>query len=102
MTARRPSGNNKIYVFGGTDGTNVSTPSTSSTSPAGTWSTGPAMPALRQQMGIGVYNGNIYLAGGDDSHNAKPQTTLYQYDVLGNSWTTKAALPQALRAPARA
>ena len=91
--------NNKIYVFGGTDGSTVFATTYIYDIATNAWSLGAPLPAPREQMGAGYSNGKIYIAGGSDSQNINPQNTLYDYDIDSNFWTTQAPLPQALAGP---
>lgn len=48
--------------------------------------------AVRGGCSSVYYNGKVYVYGGWDS-GGTPQSTLYEYDPIGNSWTTKTAGP---------
>jgi N-acetylneuraminic acid mutarotase len=92
--------NNKIYVFGGADdpGNGLSVTRIYDVA-TGVWSTGAAMPAVRNRFaGMGYFNGKIYLAGGStDITYANAQATLWEYDPVANTWnTTRANMPVAL------
>jgi N-acetylneuraminic acid mutarotase len=94
--------NGKLYVFGG----GVENASFADTRiydiAAGAWSYGAPMPAARQQMAAGYFDGRVYLAAGltldDFPDTAQNQT--WAYDVAANQWTTRASLPIPLGGPA--
>ncbi len=87
----------KIFLFGGVDASAPISLVQIYTIATGTWSNGANMPAPRQQMGGGYYNGKIYVAGGFETagvSSASNQT--WEYTPSSNSWTTKATMPAAL------
>lgn len=93
---------NKFYSFGGGDVTDCSARNVTFIYDvaSGTWTSGADMPEGRLAFaGVGYHNGRIYLAGGDlscDSSTSIPQSQIWIYDIASNSWTTGAAMPQAL------
>ena len=55
--------NNKIYLCGGQDSTfGITNKMQVYDKTANTWSYGPNLPDIRENMAIGFYNGNIYLS----------------------------------------
>ncbi len=89
--------NGNIYVFGGTDATDVYNTTRIYNISSNSWSTGAVMPGNRQQMAAGYSSsGKIYIAGGYDSTSVSPQDQTWEYDIAGNSWATRASMPQAL------
>jgi len=90
----------KIFLFGGVDASAPISLVQIYTIATGTWSSGANMPAPRQQMGGGYYNGKIYIAGGFETavvDSASNQT--WEYTPSSNSWATKATMPAALAGP---
>jgi N-acetylneuraminic acid mutarotase len=85
----------KIYLIGGYSTGNV-TPSFGQV-----WEYDPVtntfntsrlnMPATLGGPGYGVINGHIYVAGGRDGVTAA-LNTLYDYDIVANTWATRANL----------
>lgn len=88
----------KIYIFGGYDQTFQPTNTTRIYDVAtNTWEPpGTPMPAALGGMHAGLWNGNIYLAGGSPDIGASVVDTLYAYNIAANTWRTLASLPQAL------
>jgi N-acetylneuraminic acid mutarotase len=79
---------NKIYVFGESDGLNqVYDPATD------TWENRTSMPTLRTQFEANMVNGKIYLIGGHIGGEGSPTDVNEVYDPANDSWTTKAAMP---------
>lgn len=79
---------NKIYVFGESDGLNqVYDPATD------TWENRASMPTLRAQFDANVVNGKIYVIGGHVGGEGSPTDVNEVYDPTNDSWTTKAAMP---------
>src|SRR6266480_3254221 len=56
-----------------------------------TWAA--AMPAALAGMATALWNGTIYVAGGDLGFGTLVNT-LYAYDVSTNSWSMLASIPQ--------
>jgi N-acetylneuraminic acid mutarotase len=95
--------NGKVYCFGGI--TVVGTPSTASNvmevyDPAtDTWDETKAdMPAAKVLGDFGCFcNGKIYAISAQNTMvgypTLAPVTTVYEYDPVGDSWATKAAIP---------
>ena len=76
-------GKSILYV-GGSDG-QAATASTEiapkvGTDNMGAWSAGPALPAPRTKVAVGIVSGSVYAIGGNDS-SGKPTTTAYQLKV---------------------
>jgi N-acetylneuraminic acid mutarotase len=90
--------NHKVYVFGGVinmvglNNTRIYNIATNQ------WSAGTAMPAPRDSMAAGYYNGRIYLVGGFVGTTAQSQ--FWEYDPITDSWNT--SLPPIPVAVARA
>jgi hypothetical protein len=62
-----------------------------------TWTTGAPMPQALAQMATMLWNGVIYVAGGN-IFGARVNT-LYAYDIASDTWTTLAPMPQAVTLP---
>src|SRR5262249_44686098 len=76
------------FNFVGTGATPTPTP----TPAACDWSAGPDMPQAGTRL-VGVFfpgNGKFYAMGGRDVNNVE-FTNPFEYDPIGNSWTTKSA-----------
>jgi hypothetical protein len=93
--------NGKIYLVGGYSTGSV-TPAFSQVwiyNPAtNSFTTGASMPATLGGAGFGVINGHLYVAGGRND-SVVVVNSLYDYDIVGNSWTQKANLPAATNVP---
>lgn len=82
---------NKIYIFGGSDGNNISLNITQIYDIASnTWSMGAPMPGVRASMAGGYIpvTGRIYIISGDSNgsvQSAQPNT--WAYDPVANAWT---------------
>ncbi len=86
--------NNKVYLFGGYDFTNVLTNNFIYDVASNTWTTGAPLPAARFFSSVGYYNGKMYVVGGLDSSFAET-SQVWQYDPIANTWnTTFTADPQ--------
>jgi N-acetylneuraminic acid mutarotase len=59
-----------------------------------TWRTGAPMPQALAQMATALWDGVVYVAGGNNFTGRV--NTLYAYDIASNTWTTKAPMLQAL------
>ncbi|MDQ6738922.1 MAG: hypothetical protein M3021_00740, partial [Actinomycetota bacterium] len=94
--------NNKVYVFGGETGANISLNNTRIYDvAAGTWAAGPPMPDVRANFAAAVYNpanNKIYLIGGTSGPApASVQAQVWEYDPLAGTFTTtRRPIPQAL------
>jgi N-acetylneuraminic acid mutarotase len=95
--------NGNLYVSGGTTpcppcGT---TPVTEVYDPAtNSWSTGASIPAARENPASAVVGGLLYVIGGFQRDAANPLTgvsvgTVYAYDPIANSWSTRQSMPVA-------
>ncbi|HLK32272.1 MAG TPA: kelch repeat-containing protein [Terriglobales bacterium] len=53
------------------------------------------MPTARSAMGVGVYGGHIYVAGGEyqDPHMMATFRAVERYDPATNTWTTMPSMP---------
>jgi hypothetical protein len=69
---------------------------------AGAWSYGAPMPAARQQMAAGYFDGRVYLAAGLtlDDYPDTAQNQTWAYDIAANTWRTRATVPVPLGGPA--
>jgi N-acetylneuraminic acid mutarotase len=89
---------NKLYVFGGCQGSdcrvNVSSELDIYDTVSNIWSSGAPMNLARTAMGVGVINGKIYAAGGQ-ANNYTYQSELQIYDPASNTWMNGQALPVA-------
>ncbi|NOZ74463.1 MAG: T9SS type A sorting domain-containing protein [FCB group bacterium] len=89
--------NGKIYIFGGigseqytqylVEDVEIFDPST------GTITYGTPLPYPRRAGGSAVYNGKIYLVGGESSTGYSDRLDIY--DINTNTWTSGASLPIA-------
>ena len=87
----------KFYVFGGYTGPSVYnqqiTGSVQIYDPVlNTWSTGTPMPTPRAVMVVGVINGKIYIAGGNNS-SGNTDSSVVVYDPITDSWSAAADEP---------
>ena len=94
--------NGKIYVIGGRAGAAFITEATDISAveeydPAtDKWSAPLArMPTARSALGSGVYNGRIYVAGGEfqDPHMMATFKTVEAYDPASDSWSIMPSMP---------
>jgi N-acetylneuraminic acid mutarotase len=94
--------NNKIYVIGGRVGAAFIAPSTDVSvveeyDPATDKWSGPRarMPTERSALAAGVYNGRIYVAGGEfqDPKMMATFRAVEAYDAASNTWSTLPPLP---------
>jgi N-acetylneuraminic acid mutarotase len=91
--------NGVIYAIGGQDAAFKPLAKVEAFLPgAGTlvaWASKAPLPARRSGPdGAAVINGKIYVAGGNNDQSQATRS-LFVYDVAGNYWTTKAAMPMA-------
>ncbi|MDD3421678.1 MAG: S8 family serine peptidase, partial [Methanocellales archaeon] len=85
-----------LYVAGGHDGTTGATSTLQAYNPTtNTWSTLASMPQGRYSGdGAGAINGKLYVTGGWNwPASGLPQSQLFVYDPVANSWSTNASLP---------
>lgn len=85
-----------VYVLGGLDATGTATStvyyaSLSSSGAVGTWGTTTALPQARYALGAAVFEGRLYVAGGNDGADT-PSATVYSAPIntdgtLG-AWST--------------
>ena len=67
------------------------------------WVLGAPMPAPRDFMAGGYFNGKIYLVGGYSTASVDPSyAQVWEYDVIANTWATKTSMPEALGGAASA
>jgi len=89
----------KIYVMGGCgDGNCIYTGNELEIYDTTTngWSAGAPMPTPTTQMGVGVINGKIYVAGGAASGLVIAQSGFQIYDPASNTWTSGQSMPVAV------
>jgi N-acetylneuraminic acid mutarotase len=94
---------NKLFMFGGVNNATNTVYNTTRIYDidSDNWSTGATMPGPRMQMGVGYYNGKIYVAGGYSTTTIGSETnTLWEYDPVANTWNTcRANMPDSLGGP---
>jgi N-acetylneuraminic acid mutarotase len=67
-----------------------------------TWNTSRAsLPITLGGPGFGIINGHIYIAGGRNLNNTN-LNTLYDYDIVADTWTQRANLPTGINVPGSA
>ncbi|MBI2862957.1 MAG: prepilin-type N-terminal cleavage/methylation domain-containing protein [Chloroflexi bacterium] len=81
--------------------TSTATPTTTPTptptrtpTASGTWVTKAPMPTARRSMVVGVINGTVYVASGQDA-NGGGLTVVEAYDPVANTWASTSAMPVA-------
>lgn len=64
---------------------------------ASSWTQLAMMPNPRNHLGSAVYNGKIYVFGGQKEHDGKlvPQDDVHMYDPATNTWTHVTDMPRA-------
>src|SRR6266550_4313266 len=60
-----------------------------------------SMPITMGGPGFGIVNGHIYIAGGRNLNNNN-LNTLYDYDIVADTWTQRANLPTGIEVPGSA
>lgn len=62
------------------------------------WQPLASMPNPRNHLGSAVYDGKLYVFGGQHGHDGKlvTQNSVHCYDPATDSWTEKASMPKAL------
>jgi len=88
--------NGILYAAGGLDvNNNPSAALQAYNAATDSWGTLASMPAVRYDGdGAGVINGLLYVPGGWTNSPPLPNDTLFVYDPVANSWTSKATMPQ--------
>ena len=86
------SDNDKIYLFGGGDGSSYNDNNWQYDPVANSWAVMTALPAERRWSSSVYDNGKIYVLGGLATGDIVVGTTLI-YDVAGDSWTPGTAMP---------
>lgn len=89
----------KLYAIGGRGGTNESALNILSSmevyDPATwLWTSAPSMTSARRNMGVGVLDGLIYVAGGQDG-NLDSVSIMIVFDPSSNTWGTGASMNTA-------
>jgi hypothetical protein len=91
-----PSGN-RLFLFGGSaNGRTVSTLVQVYNIAGDSWSTGPPLPAARQQMAGGTIGSSIYLVGGDSTGQPTAESQSWLFDPRAGTYTPRAVLPTTL------
>ncbi|HPH94568.1 MAG TPA: kelch repeat-containing protein [Anaerolineaceae bacterium] len=91
----------KIYYVGGFDLSVVQKTVYIYSFVTGTWTSGADMPEARHQMGGGIYNHKIYVAGGYLTNELPSvRNQLWEYDPALNSWSAKTTMPIGVSGPA--
>ena len=86
--------NGKIYLIGGMDSSGRSLDVVEEYNPTnGTWTTKAPMPTARVGAESAVWNGEIYIIGGQSGARVLP--TVERYNVSTISWTTLPEMPTA-------
>src|ERR1043166_3025562 len=91
---------NKVYVFGGYNGSVLDTTQIYDIA-SNTWSTGAPMPVGHYFAAAAYYSGNgkIYVMGGFNTSFLE-DTETYEYDPVANTWnTSRAPIPVAMGGP---
>ena len=91
---------NKLYSFGGFDGSVALEITYVYDIATNVWTAGPLLPGPRVQMGGGILNERIYLVGGYDSNSVTPQAQNWEFDPAAGTYTDRAVLPAPLAGPA--
>jgi len=82
----------KIYVIGGTNGTDKPLSVVEEYNPAtNEWTTRASMPTPRSNLATAVYNGKIYAIGGIDNYGYVGYNEMY--DPITDRWETKRSMP---------
>ena len=90
--------NNKLYNIGGFGSSGQTNTTRIYDIPSDTWTTGAPMPVALSDMATALWNGIIYVAGGDNG-SPLPVNTLYAYNIGTNTWSTLAPMPTGLFLP---
>jgi N-acetylneuraminic acid mutarotase len=53
------------------------------------WSTAAPLPAPMHHLHVASANGRLYVLGGYETSNFSPSNRVFEYDLQGNSWTSK-------------
>ncbi|MFQ5741873.1 MAG: Kelch repeat-containing protein [Acidobacteriota bacterium] len=61
----------------------------------GTWETLAPMPSMRQEVGVGILAGKVYVVGGFDQ-TVQSVNTVERYDPTTDAWESVAPLPEPL------
>jgi len=83
---------NKIYVFGGWDGTTFISAVQIYDIASDTWSTGTAMPTARSNAVAGTCGNKMHIIGGEDA-TFSLSTVHEVYDPAKDSWSTSTPIP---------
>jgi N-acetylneuraminic acid mutarotase len=89
----------RLFFFGGVNGGGAVNLVHVFTIATNSWTTGPALPSPRTQMGSGVIGGMIYLVGGYSSTSITPATThnqTWEFDPATGTYTPRAVLLDSL------
>jgi len=86
--------NNKIYVIGGSNGSNALNSVYEYNTATNAWVSKNSMPTARANAAAAVVNGKIYVVGG--TTNGSTSLNINEvYDPATNTWATKATMPNA-------
>jgi N-acetylneuraminic acid mutarotase len=88
--------NGRLYVPGGYNSLQFGGPLTSMQiydTGTGNWSQGAALPAARSGAGVVAFNGKVYIIGGFTTPFPTASNTVYEYDPVANTYTTKSPMP---------
>ncbi len=83
----------RIYLAGGTSGTNALAAFDVFDTATRQWTSLPALPAARTRVSAHAVNGRIYVIAGRD--DAGPRGEVFEYDPERNSWRAREPVPGA-------
>src|SRR5262249_28084859 len=87
---------NRLFLFGGSDGTNALGIVQVYSIAGNSWSAGPALPDVRGFMMGGTIGNTIYLAGGYSTGQVTDsQSQTWAFDPAGGTYAVKTPMPAA-------
>jgi N-acetylneuraminic acid mutarotase/glucose/arabinose dehydrogenase len=95
------SWNGKLYVLGGLDSAGNSTTAVRIYDPAtNSWSNGPQLPQARDNAGVAVFGGHLYVFGGRNRQSGSGPTTatVWRLTSPAGAWESRASMPAPRRA----
>ncbi|MGH8912777.1 MAG: Kelch repeat-containing protein, partial [Acidimicrobiia bacterium] len=95
------SWNDLLYVLGGLDSAGNSTTSVRIYDPAtNTWSNGPQLPDARDNAGVAVLGGHLYVFGGRNRQSGSGPTTatVWRLTTPAGTWESRSSMPAPRRA----